>query len=153
MHNVANNAPNLTDPSGLLEVCCRPVRLLHAYCHCFLVLSDAAHTTLGAYNPNYMMDLQKHENYPDDRPMKPGTFCKQVPASKCDEQRVHDAYKNLPDNLQYGAGGWTSNTVPATALRGAGLQFDFPPCAKGWNTKGSPMPFFDPWWIPLPPIP
>jgi hypothetical protein len=90
---VDDNPVNYTDPSGLLRVCCRPIKqppwplnfFTRGKCHCFIVLSDG--TTLGAYK--FGTFLGTLVNYPDDnlKRLPPSAQCYDLPALPCEETR------------------------------------------------------------------
>jgi RHS repeat-associated protein len=128
-YSYVGNAPaNFSDPSGQLQVCCRPAKSVTwtglKACHCFLKLSDG--TTLGGYFKPPPL-LRKKINDPDDKSPKDTPSCTDVPGSEC---KVRQAFNNLPSVSIYLLGG-TSNTVPAVVLSSAGIPFTFPPCARG----------------------
>jgi RHS repeat-associated protein len=131
-----NDSSNLTDPSGMLQLCCRPARSvtwlgLHG-CHCFLKLSDG--TTLGGYFKLFSRDttwglLEKRQDFKEDKYPTDPPDCKDLPGSEC---AVRRSFASLPRFEPYGLGG-TSNSIPALTLLIAGVPFALPDCAWGAN--------------------
>jgi RHS repeat-associated protein len=148
LYRYGKNEPiSLSDPSGLLQVCCRPA-LIHTEqmykhaCHCFIVLSDGR--TYGGYKIGG--NLVPKQDYPDDKPIPPNSHCTNIPATSCVENAVDREFKKLPQAVPYGSGVRTSNTVAGTLVRQAGIDFKFPSCAIG---SGSPIESVP---VPNPPI-
>jgi RHS repeat-associated protein len=132
-----SNEPTLyRDPTGLLQLCCRPARSVTwteaNACHCFLKLSDG--TTLGGYfkPPPF---LHKKVGDRDDTNPKDQPDCKDLPGSEC---KVREAFNNLPTYQIYGFQG-TSNAIPYRTLTAAGVPFTMPSCA--WGASIRPYPF------------
>ncbi len=156
---VENSPLNFTDPYGLLQVCCRPSMVPRA-CHCFLKLPNG--NTFGGYNDGLPDNdptgpLNPRKNDPSDQSPKNKPTCNDVPTSKCEESKIPpqfppagDPSSQLPQNLLYGvplgSSGVTntSNTVPAEALRNAGIPYRFPPCALGAENPLLPIR-----WVPV----
>jgi RHS repeat-associated protein len=130
---VANEPTTLSDPSGQLQVCCRPARSVTwtglEACHCFLKLSDG--TTFGGYFKPPPLLWKKKNDGDDTHPKDPPT-CTDVPGPEC---KVRQAFDNFPPIVPYGLGG-TSNTVPAVVLASAGIAYTFPACAFGSGFAG-----------------
>jgi hypothetical protein len=132
------------DPTGLLELCCRPVNMpilrgMGAK-HCFIKLADG--TTYGGYNRGGR--LRPEQNAPDDRCPKDTPDCTPLPGKEDD---VRKAWDNLPkDERIYGWDG-TSNRTPTEVLDGAGIPYAMPPGAVGTG----PMPPVV--LIPIPGVP
>jgi len=132
----SNNPSNLTDPLGMLQLCCRPARSatwigLHG-CHCFLKLSDG--TALGGYFKLFSRDttwglLEKKQDFNDDKNPTDLPDCKDLPGSEC---AVRRAFASLHRFEPYGLAG-TSNSIPAMTLLIAGVPHTFPDCAWGAN--------------------
>jgi uncharacterized protein RhaS with RHS repeats len=154
----SNNPSNVIDPSGLLQVCCRPAHIGDKMfglpkgkkpCHCFIKLSDG--NTMGGYNKPPGV-LQKKLGDEDDKQPKDTPKCSDVPGSEC---KVRQAFDNYPTYQPYGLAG-TSNTVSAQILSDAGISYAFPSCAWGSGVPevNVPQPFnpyspFSPWPVPL----
>jgi RHS repeat-associated protein len=128
-YSYVGNKPTLyIDPTGLLELCCRPVNMpglrQAGAQHCFIKLSDG--TTLGSYNRNWR--LRPEKNAPDDKCPKDKPDCKPLPGNEDD---VRKAWDKLPKDARlYGWDG-TSNRVPAEVLDSAGIPYTMPPGAIG----------------------
>src|SRR3989441_2044523 len=153
---VRNNPPRLIDPTGLLEVCCRPARLppvewvtrligREKPCHCFVRLSNG--DTLGGYfdwSLGGFGDLIKDKNNDTDfNKYKPEAKCTNVPGKSCEnDARAKKAYDALPHKIgSYGMGegdAGASNAVAATILKNAGLSWPLPSCA--WGAAAVPSP-------------
>src|SRR5208283_561809 len=136
-YSYVSNEPTLyRDPTGLLQLCCRPARSVTwtgaKACHCFLRLSDG--TTLGGYfkPPPF---LHKNVNDPDDKSPKDKPECKDLSGNEC---RVRDAFNNLSTYLFYGFQG-TSNAIPYRTLTAAGVPFTRPSCAGGASINPYPV--------------
>jgi RHS repeat-associated protein len=142
---VGDQPTGYIDPSGMLQLCCRPVnmqplRWLGA-CHCFLRLSNGG--TLGGYNkppgiltpiPDDPDDKSPNDKCPNDKPK-----CTDLPGQDGD---VTPIFNRLPRSQAYGDAG-TSNATPRQLLTGAGIPFELPPCAWGnlpANIFGGPFP-------------
>jgi hypothetical protein len=156
---VVNSAPNLIDPTGLLQVCCRdanlpPVKWYAAAalwptpCHCFLKLSDGH--VLGGYHQDHppfdpMGFLVLRPDDPAD--VNKDAKCQDVKGLPCADDRARKAFNSSPKLLGgYGFAGssaGTSNDAAAGLLRDAGIDFTLPACAWG-KTVGVPPP--PPWW-------
>ena len=126
-YSYVGNKPTLyTDPTGLAELCCRPVNMpgLKLFQHCFIKLSDG--TTLGGYNRNWR--LRPEKNAPDDRCPKDTPNCTPLGGN---EPGIRKAWDDLPktDRL-YGWDG-TSNRIPAEVLDRAGVPYTMPSGAIG----------------------
>src|SRR5215472_18367538 len=127
---VGNQPIDFTDPSGKLQLCCRPARSVTwsglQGCHCFLKLSDG--TTLGGYfGPSTHFLLEKRANDNDDLQPKDKPDCRNLPGSEC---AVRQAFNDLPKHYLYGLPG-TSNSIPTRTLEAAGIPFRMPSCAWG----------------------
>jgi RHS repeat-associated protein len=163
---VSNNSPNLGDPNGLLQVCCRPAHQAFASvwakatlqpppCHCFLKLSDG--TTLSGYfswSLGSFGDLvTRRDDNSDFNKYKNEAKCTDVPGSPClNDAKAKKAFGS-PKNLgPYGFAQpdvGTSNDAAAGLLKDSGIGYTLPPCAWG---KGSgtyhpigPISPFPPW--------
>jgi RHS repeat-associated protein len=154
---VGNHSTDLVDPTGLLQVCCRPahngpahfwaaISLAPAPCHCFLKLSDGH--TLGGYHdwsrPGSLggLVLRPDDNSDFNKYAKEAK-CTDIPGSPCqNDQRARDAFKNEPHRLGgYGFGKndyGTSNDAAALLLKDAGIGYTLPVCAWGKGTGKIP---------------
>jgi RHS repeat-associated protein len=157
---VGNHSTDLVDPSGLLQVCCRPAHngpaekyaektLGPPPCHCFLKLSGGH--TLGGYHNNKMwqgswggLDLRADDTTDYKKYAKEAT-CTEIPGDcQKDDQRARDAFGSAPKNLggygfaqdDYG----TSNDAAARLLKDAGIGYTLPDCAWGKTTGKIPHP-------------
>jgi RHS repeat-associated protein len=139
---VRNNAALLIDPSGQLQVCCRPANIGNIMiwlpkskkpCHCFLKLSDGE--TIGGYNTFGILHSGL-KNGDDRNPITIPT-CTNVPGDECKVRKTFEDY--VPFGL-YGLSG-TSNTVSAQILSDAGISFGFPSCAWGADLPNLPPNF------------
>jgi RHS repeat-associated protein len=165
---VSNRPADLVDPSGLLQVCCRPahngpaaawafLHLAPAPCHCFLKQSSGH--TLGGYH-NYSLPgtlgglvLRRDDNNDLNKYANEAT-CTNVGGSDCD-RRAENAFNGLPPRLGgYGFGTndyGTSNDAAARILKDAGIGYTLPACAWGKGTGTIPSgPIFLP--VPIGPI-
>jgi RHS repeat-associated protein len=150
---VGNHSTDLVDPSGLLQVCCRPanvgvanfwadISLKPAPCHCFLKLSNG--TTLGGYHTYWPWSgtLGGLVLRPDDNADQNArnATCTLVPGA-CDAQPIK-AFNSSPKNLGgYGFGAndyGTSNDAAAGLLKAAGIGYTLPACAWGKGTGTIP---------------
>ena len=151
---VSNDATDLVDPQGLLQVCCRPAHVKIAEkwakrtlqpppCHCFLRLSDG--TTLGGYF-SYIPPglLEKRQDDKSDKiKYASQAQCTDVPGSRCDNdaraRKAFAAYPKWPGTYGFDPGdAGTSNAVAADILSDAGFDSTLPRCA--WGQKHP-----DPW--------
>jgi hypothetical protein len=156
---VGNHSTDLVDPSGLLQVCCRPAHngpaekyaektLSPPPCHCFLKLSDGH--TLGGYHNNKIwqgsmggLDLRPDDPSDYTKHAKEAT-CTDIPGGPCQDQRAKNAFGSAPKNLggygfapgDYG----TSNDAAARLLKDAGIGYTLPACAWGKATGKIPQP-------------
>jgi RHS repeat-associated protein len=152
---VGNHSTDLVDPSGLLQVCCRPAHngpaqfwadmsLKPPPCHCFLKLSDG--TTLGGYHHNWPwsgtlggLDLRRKDNS-DQNKYANQASCTLVPGG-CDGRAI-SAFNSSPKNLGgygFGAGDYgTSNDAAAGLLKESGIGYTLPACAWGKGTGTIP---------------
>ena len=128
-YSYVGNRPTLyIDPTGLAELCCRPVnmpvlRQLGAQ-HCFIKLSDG--TTFGGYNRFWK--LRPEPNAADDQCPKDTPNCTPLAGNETDIRRAWDS---LPkDDRIYGLDG-TSNRIPADVLDRAGIPYTMPLGAMG----------------------
>jgi RHS repeat-associated protein len=163
---VSNSSPNLVDPNGLLQVCCRPAHqplvekwakltLQPPPCHCFLKLSDEH--TLGGYFSWSLGTFGDLVTGPDDNTdfnrYKNEAKCTDVPGSPCvNDAKAKQAFGSPKDLGPYGFGQFgvgTSNDAAAGLLKDAGIGYTLPVCAWG---KGSgtyhpigPISPFPPW--------
>jgi RHS repeat-associated protein len=153
---VSNHSTDLVDPTGQLEICCRPAHngpahawatLSHAPapCHCFLKLSDG--TTLGGYHdfsrpgtlgglvlrPN---DSSDHDKYANE------AKCTYVPGKPCQDartKRAFDSEPKRPGGYGFGANDYgTSNDAAALIMKDAGIGYTLPDCAWGKGTGKIP---------------
>jgi TPR repeat protein len=84
----------------------------------------------GGYNRRFVLTPKPDD--PDDDPSKIGSRaqCTDLPASK--EGDAIGAFNNLKNSQwNYGSGGKTSDSLPGTVLRNAGIPAQFPSCALG----------------------
>jgi RHS repeat-associated protein len=161
---VSNNATNLIDPKGLLQICCRnanlgsgvvawaTLNLVPPPCHCFLKLSDGS--TYGGYHQSSKGGIWgdlvlRYGDSSDNQFIHPnsGTLCNDVPGKPCEnDARAQNAFHSLPGTLGgYGFGGsavGTSNDAARLILKQAGLDSTLPACA--WGKRGGALPTFIP---------
>jgi hypothetical protein len=154
---VTNNATNLIDPKGLLQVCCRPAHqgwfsvytkltLQPPPCHCFLKTSDGH--TLGGYFSRGLSSFGALVTRPDDptdySKYAPEATCKDVPGKSCDNDAKAKKAFGSPKNLgSWGIGsdyGGTSNDAAAQILKDAGIGYTLPACAYGNGPGGDAPP-------------
>ena len=153
---VSNNSPNLIDPSGLLQVCCRPAHQGFAFacakltlqpppCHCFLKLSDGH--TLGGYfswSPSSFGSLvTRADDNTDFNKYASQAHCDDLPGNPCENDRKAKNGFGGPKNLGgygFGAGdAGTSNDAALQILGDAGISRSLPLCAWGKNAGYTPI--------------
>jgi RHS repeat-associated protein len=158
---VNNNSTNLVDPSGLLQVCCRPANLGNAInvwavlnlvpppCHCFLKSGNSG--TLGGYHQSSRNSLfgdlvLRPNDRSDDPQFGPNSNrmdCTTVPGKTCEnDANARNAFNSLPKTLGgYGfsdSAAGTSNDAAKLILQKAGLDSTLPACAWGKNSGTPP---------------
>ncbi|MGA8144352.1 MAG: RHS repeat-associated core domain-containing protein [Candidatus Acidiferrales bacterium] len=153
---VGNHSTDLVDPSGLLQVCCRPanvgaanfwadISLKPAPCHCFLKLSDG--TTLGGYHHFWpwsgasgALDLRRNTKSDDDKHGGGKATCTPIRGA-CDGRAINAFNSASKDLGGYGFGAndyGTSNDAAAGLLKNMGIGFTLPACAWGKGTGTIP---------------